>query len=89
MSSAWRYFQNNGFMTNEAYPYTSGQTTKESDCAWDPQKTIGKVTTYGDIYDVDTMLKRVERMPVTIAMSATGKFGLYKSGVLQFDDCNG
>jgi len=44
MSSAWRYQSVDGFMTDEAYPYTSGTTQTENQCGRKADEVVGKVT---------------------------------------------
>lgn len=44
MRDSWDYQINNGFMTNEDYPYESGTSTTEGACRYNQDKVIGKVT---------------------------------------------
>lgn len=43
MATAWYFQSKHGVITDEVYPYTSGNTSTESRCAHDSSKIIGKV----------------------------------------------
>jgi len=47
MSTAWDFLKQEGYMTNEDYPYESRENSLEGECRHDSSKTVGKVTSYG------------------------------------------
>jgi len=84
MSYAWWFQKEQGIMTDADYPYTSGRTGKETECAHDTNKTIGKVTQWGQIKDsIDSVKSKLKTHPMTIAIDAgDGVFQFYKNGVI-------
>ena len=47
MATAWYFQYKNGAMLDSDYGYTSGDTGRETDCAHDADKVVGKVTNWG------------------------------------------
>ena len=66
MSYAWDFIRDQGAMTDTEYPYTSGDSRTEGECAHKSEKTVDKVSNYGQITgsvaEVKAKLKRVRRL---------------------------
>merc|ERR1712012_824396 len=75
-------------MTDADYPYTSGNTGRETTCAHDNNKTIGNVTSYGQITtNIDDVKAKLATHPLTIAVDAgRSAFQFYRSGVVTASD---
>ena len=88
MTWAWDFVKDQGVMTNEDYPYFSGTTGAEGDCKHDASKTVGKVKSWGQIYDSVTDVKaKVMKQPLTVAVDAgSSTFQFYRSGVIKEAD---
>lgn len=86
MSIAWDFQKDQGIMMDSEYPYTSGNTGTETTCAHDWNKTVGKVSSYTQIYDIQTMKAKAQEQPLSVALDAGGVFSLYKSGVVKAGD---
>jgi len=87
MNYAWKFQKEQGIMTDADYPYTSGSTGTETQCAHDASKTIGKVARWGQIRDnIDDVKEKLKTHPLTIAIDAgQGVFQFYKDGVIAAD----
>ena len=88
MSYAWDFMHDQGAMTDADYPYESGRTSTESECAHDASKTVAKVDSYkrmkGTVEDVKAKLRE---QPLAVALDAgNAAFQFYKSGVVKADD---
>ena len=70
MSTAWRFQESQGYMYDSDYPYVSGATRTETECAHDTSKIKGRTTLsgYNRIFDVASMKQAVARQPLTIAI---------------------
>merc|ERR1712156_879072 len=87
MSYAWWIQKEQGVMMDSDYPYTSGRTGRETQCAHDATKTKGKVTQWGQIRNsIDDVKTKLKTHPMTIAIDAgDGVFQFYKNGVIARD----
>ena len=87
MSYAWWFQKEQGVMMDSDYPYTSGRTGRETQCAHDATKTKGKVTQWGQIRNsIDDVKTKLKTHPMTIAIDAgDGVFQFYKNGVIAKD----
>jgi len=47
MTWAWDFIKDQGVMTDEDYPYTSGDSGMEGECKHRRSKTVGKVKRWG------------------------------------------
>ena len=47
MTWAWDFIKDQGVMTDEDYPYTSGDSEMEGECKHRKSKTVGKVKRWG------------------------------------------
>ena len=88
MTWAWDFVKDHGVMTNEDYPYFSGNTGSEGDCKHDASKIEGKVSHWGQIRDNITEVKaKVMKQPLTVAVDAgSSAFQFYSSGVIKEGD---
>lgn len=73
MASAWRYQKVDGFMTDADYPYNSGTTRTENECAWKEDSVIGRVTKYTRLTSLDQVLDKLKTHPVSIAIHASSR----------------
>ena len=89
MATAWYLQSKHGAMINDDYPYTSGNTSKETRCAHNSDKTIGKVTKLGQIDTsggIEGVKEKLKTHPITIAIDAGGSiFQYYKEGGISAD----
>lgn len=87
MSTAWRFQEEQGYMLDSDYPYVSGTSRTETECAHDTTKVVGKATGYNRIRDVATMKSTLVNQPLSIAIDAgQAAFQSYKSGVVKMSD---
>jgi KDEL-tailed cysteine endopeptidase len=87
MATAWRMQEEQGYMLDSDYPYVSGTSRDETECAHDANKVVGKVTGYNRIWDVPTMKSTLAKQPLSIAIDAgQAAFQSYKSGVVKMSD---
>merc|ERR1712109_288569 len=83
MSYAWWFQKEQGVMMDSDYPYTSGRTGRETQCAHDATKTKGKVTQWGQIRNsIDDVKTKLKTHPMTIANDAGCGTGLNHAVVL-------
>eukprot|EP00750_Incisomonas_marina_P018921 INCI3175.1.p1 GENE.INCI3175.1~~INCI3175.1.p1 ORF type:complete len:474 (+),score=56.04 INCI3175.1:71-1423(+) len=88
MDNAFKWVEENGICTEEAYPYTSGTGTTgtcETTCT-----PAVKITGFKDVppNDETSLLAAVDQQPVSVAIEADKSvFQLYKSGVLTSKTC--
>ena len=90
MDLAWKFQQEQGIMLEEDYPYTSGNTSTESQCAHNASKTVGTASSWGQITtSVDDIKAKLAEQPLSVALDAgSAAFQWYKSGVVkQSDNC--
>jgi C1A family cysteine protease len=88
MDNAFKWVEENGICTEEAYPYTSGTGTTGT-CKTTCTPAV-KITGFTDVPQKDeTALKAaVAKQPVSVAIEADKSvFQLYKSGVLTSKEC--
>lgn len=90
MASAWYFQYKQGAMKESDYEYTSGRTGRETDCAHNKNKTVGKVTNWSRIRQsdgIDGIKEALKTTPLTIAVNASsGVFQHYRSGVVGAND---
>ena len=90
MASAWYFQYKQGAMKESDYEYTSGRTGRETACAHDKNKTVGKVTNWSRIRQsdgIDGIKDALKTTPLTIAVNASsGVFQHYQSGVVGDND---
>lgn len=67
-------------MMEKDYPYTSGRTGKEQDCAHKEDHVYGKVTGWEQIRtSVDDMKDKLQTHPLAVALYASSRaFQFYK-----------
>ena len=90
MDLAWTFQNEQGIMLEQDYPYTSGNTSTETQCAHDYGKVVGKASGWGQVtQSVDQIKSKLEEQPLSVALDASSAaFQLYKSGVVkQGDGC--
>merc|ERR1712060_715804 len=92
MDLAWTFQNEQGIMLEGDYPYTSGNTSVETQCKHDWNKTVGKASGWGQVtQSVDAMKAKLTEQPLSVALDASSAaFQLYKSGVVKSTDgCGG
>ena len=92
MDLAWTFQNEQGIMLEGDYPYTSGNTSVETQCKHDWNKTVGKASGWGQVtQSVDAMKTKLTEQPLSVALDASSAaFQLYKSGVVKSTDgCGG
>ena len=67
------------------YPYTA----RDGTCAFDVKKVAAKISKYVDVpqNDCATLIKTLDRQPVSVAVAVTSAFQLYTSGVFNSTTC--
>jgi len=88
MDNAFKWVEENGICTEEAYPYTSGTGTTGT-CKTTCTPAV-KITGFKDVpqKDESALLTAVNQQPVSVAIEADKSvFQLYKSGVLTSKTC--
>jgi len=90
MATAWYFQSKHGAMLDSDYPYTSGRGGRETPCAHNPNKIVGKVSSWGRVYardGLDKVKEKLKEQPMTIAVDAgSGHFQHYRSGVVGAND---
>jgi len=92
MDLAWKFQYDQGIMLEADYPYTSGNTSTETQCKHDWNKTVGKASAWGQVtQSVDAIKAKLEEQPLSVALDASSAaFQLYSSGVVTANDgCGG
>ena len=87
---AYDWLKNNMTMREADYPYTSGTTGDETDCAYDSSKGVTTVSGYKQVSrDTDSIKAAIEIGPVNVAVAAGNDvFRNYSSGVVtEADGC--
>lgn len=74
-------------MKESDYPYTSGNTGKETTCAYDASKGVTNVSSYQQVsQDTDSIKAAIALGPVSVAVSAGNDvFRNYQSGIVTED----
>jgi len=88
MDNAFKWVEENGICTEEAYPYTAGTGTAGT-CKTSCTPAV-KITGFKDVTPKDEtqLLAAVNQQPVSVAIEADKSvFQLYKSGVLTSKTC--
>jgi len=85
MDNAFKWFETNGVMTGNDYPYTG----RGDQCKYDADRAIFKVKSYQDVSKNEVDIKNVvaENGPVSVAVDASA-FQFYSGGILTAVDCN-
>lgn len=87
MRQSWEFFNEQGAMQYDIYPYTSGSTGVETQCAHDFSRVSQRNNlTIGRVYSTADALRIVDQVPMTIAVDASGVFQSYRSGVMTTSD---
>jgi len=88
MDAAWKFQKANGAMLEADYPYTSGRTGRETTCAHDDSKVVGKAKEWGQITtNVSDMKDVAMEQPLSVALNASSSaFQFYSSGVVRAGD---
>jgi len=86
MDNAFQYAMANGLCTENAYPYTSGNTGTKGSCKYPGSCTVSpntKISGYADVpQSEDTLGADLDSQPISIAIEADqADFQLYTSGV--------
>merc|ERR1719181_1638477 len=90
MDLAWTFQKEQGIMLEGDYPYTSGNSSVETQCAHNASKTVGTASGWGQITtSVDDIKAKLAEQPLSVALDAgSAAFQWYKSGVVkQSDNC--
>jgi C1A family cysteine protease len=87
--SAWDYLKSNEAMTEDDYPYTSGNGGW-STCEYDSSVGVTNVKSYAAVTsnDPDQLAAAIDTQPVSVAIEADKLvFQFYSSGVITGDSC--
>jgi len=85
----WSYdwLKTHSTMKESDYPYTSGNTGKETTCAYDASKGVTEVSSYGRTVGASANLNAIYRQPVNVAVAAGNSvFRNFSSGVVTESD---
>lgn len=88
MVLGFMYAETNPLMTEEAYPYTSGEG-KSGACMYEASEGVGKVGGFEEVdKSADQMKAAIMKGPVSVAIEADKSvFQHYRSGVLSGGAC--
>ena len=91
MDRTWSYQYNNGLMTDEEYPYYSGDTQTHGACQYDRSKAEDIIKGWGKVNgNVSEMVAALKIRPMAVAVSANNSaFMHYSSGIVTSAECNG
>ena len=85
----WSYdwLADNYTMTERDYPYTSGNTGKETACQYDAAKGVTKVSSYGKTFGTSKNLAQLYQQPLNVAVAAGNNvFMNYTGGIITADE---